>query len=70
MKGTVRKLEKSTFQRYKVCVNRSSDGKVMALGSPGVRDVFLHFSDEDSNQTGDATGEPRVASRSRIYSLS
>jgi hypothetical protein len=70
MRGTVGKLEKSTFQRYKVCANRSSDGKVMAPGSRGVRAVFLRFSGEDSGQTGDATGEPRVASRSRSCSLS
>ena len=33
IQDTVGKLEKSTFQRYKVCANRSSDGKVMAPGS-------------------------------------
>jgi hypothetical protein len=64
MRGTVGNLEKSTFQRYKVCMNRSSNGKVMAPGSRGVRVVFLRFSGEDSSQMGDATGEPRVTSRS------
>uniref|UniRef100_A0A2N9I2M3 Uncharacterized protein n=1 Tax=Fagus sylvatica TaxID=28930 RepID=A0A2N9I2M3_FAGSY len=57
--GYLGKLEKSTFQRYKVCANQSSDGKVMAPESRGVQVVFLHFS-----------GEPRVASRSRSCSLS
>jgi hypothetical protein len=36
----------------------------MAPGSRGVRAVFVHFSDEDSGQTGDAIGEPRVPRRS------
>jgi hypothetical protein len=36
----------------------------MALGSRGVGAVFVHFSDEDSGQTGDAIGEPRVPRRS------
>jgi hypothetical protein len=48
----------------KFCMNRSSDGKVMAPGSRGVRAVFLRFSYEDSGQTGDVTGELRVACRS------
>ena len=43
-------------------MNRSSDGKVMVPGSWGVRVVFLHFSGEDSDQTGEATDAPRVAS--------
>jgi hypothetical protein len=30
MRGTIGNLEKSTLQRYQVCTNRSSDGKVMA----------------------------------------
>ena len=47
-----------------------SDGKVMAPKSRGVRAVFLRFSDEDSSQTGDATGELRVASHSWSCSLS
>ena len=42
----------------------------MAPGSRGVRAVFVHFSDEDSGQTGGALGEPRVPSRSRSRSLS
>ena len=45
-------------------MNWSSDGKVMAPKSRGVGVVFSCFSSEDSGQTGDATGEPRVASRS------
>jgi hypothetical protein len=32
----------------------------MAPGSRGVGVVFVHFSNEDSDQTGDAIGEPRV----------
>jgi hypothetical protein len=36
----------------------------MALGSRGVGAVFVHFSGEDSNQTGDAIGKPRVPRRS------
>uniref|UniRef100_A0A2N9HFS0 Uncharacterized protein n=1 Tax=Fagus sylvatica TaxID=28930 RepID=A0A2N9HFS0_FAGSY len=36
----------------------------MAPGSWGVGAVFVHFSDEDSGQTGDAIGEPRVPRRS------
>ena len=70
MRGTVGKFEKSNFQRYKVWTNRSLDGKVIALGSRGIRAVFLRFSGGDSGQTGDATGEPRVASRSQSCSLS
>ena len=70
MQGTVGKLEKSTFQRYKFYVNRSSDGNVMAPRSWDVRAVFPLFFGEDSGQTGDASGEPRVVSRSRSCSLS
>jgi hypothetical protein len=70
MRGTIGKLEKSTFQRYQVCANRSSVGKVMALGSRGVRAIFLHFSGEDSGQTRDVPGEPRVVRRSRSCTLS
>uniref|UniRef100_A0A2N9G5R8 Aminotransferase-like plant mobile domain-containing protein n=1 Tax=Fagus sylvatica TaxID=28930 RepID=A0A2N9G5R8_FAGSY len=58
------KLSTSSFQRYKVCANRSSDERVMAPGSRGVGAVFVHFSGEDSGQTGDAIGEPRVPRRS------
>uniref|UniRef100_A0A2N9HES2 RING-type domain-containing protein n=1 Tax=Fagus sylvatica TaxID=28930 RepID=A0A2N9HES2_FAGSY len=36
----------------------------MAPGSRGVGVIFVHFSDEDSGQTGDAIGEPRVPRRS------
>jgi hypothetical protein len=64
MRDIFGKIKKSNFQRYKVCMNRSSDGKVMAPGSWVVRAIFLCFSGEDSGQTGDATGEPRVASHS------
>ena len=70
MRDIVGNLEKSTFQRYKVRTNRSSDEKVMAPEIRGVQAVFSHFSGEDSGQTGDATGEPRVVSRSRSCSLS
>jgi hypothetical protein len=70
IRGTVGNLGKSTFQIYKFCTNRSTDKKVMALGSRGVRAVFLLFSGEDSSQTGDVTGKPRVACRSQSYSLS
>uniref|UniRef100_A0A2N9GC58 Uncharacterized protein n=1 Tax=Fagus sylvatica TaxID=28930 RepID=A0A2N9GC58_FAGSY len=42
----------------------------MAPGSRGVGAVFVHFSDADSGQTGDAIGEPRVPHRSRSRYLS
>uniref|UniRef100_A0A2N9G624 Uncharacterized protein n=1 Tax=Fagus sylvatica TaxID=28930 RepID=A0A2N9G624_FAGSY len=42
----------------------------MAPGSRGVGAVFVCFSGEDFGQTGDATGEPRVARRSRSRYLS
>jgi hypothetical protein len=58
------KLLTSTFQRYKVCVNRSSDRRVMTPGSRGTGAIFACFSGEDSGQTGEANGEPRVARRS------
>ena len=70
MCGTFRKLEKYNFQRYQVCANRSSDKKVMALESRGVQLVFLCFSGEDFGQTGDVTGEPRVACCSRSCNIS
>uniref|UniRef100_A0A2N9E3X7 Aminotransferase-like plant mobile domain-containing protein n=1 Tax=Fagus sylvatica TaxID=28930 RepID=A0A2N9E3X7_FAGSY len=70
MQHIVGKLSTSSFQRYKVCANRSSDEGVMAPGSRGVGAVFVHFSDEDSGQTGDAIGEPRVPRRSRSRYLS
>uniref|UniRef100_A0A2N9G1A0 Uncharacterized protein n=1 Tax=Fagus sylvatica TaxID=28930 RepID=A0A2N9G1A0_FAGSY len=66
----VGKLEKSTFQRYKFCMNWSSDGKVMAPGSRVSELFFSRFSGKDSGQTGEATDEPRVASRIRSCSLS
>uniref|UniRef100_A0A2N9G4K6 Uncharacterized protein n=1 Tax=Fagus sylvatica TaxID=28930 RepID=A0A2N9G4K6_FAGSY len=70
MRHIVGKLSTSSFQRYKVCANRSSDEGVMAPGSRGVGAVFVHSSDEDSGQTGDAIGEPRVPRRSRSHYLS
>ena len=70
MQNIVGKLSTSSFQRYKVCANRSSDERVMAPGSRGVGAVFVHFSDEDSGQTGDALGELRVPRRSRSRYLS
>ena len=42
----------------------------MALGSRGAGAIFVCFSGEDSGQTGDATGEPRVARLSRSRHLS
>ena len=70
MQHIVGKLSTSSFQRYKVYANRSSDKRVMAPGSRGVGAVFVHFSDEDSGQAGDAIGEPRVPRRSRSCYLS
>ena len=64
------KFSTSNFQQYKVCMNRSSDERVMAPGSQGAGAVFVRFSSEDSSQTGDATGEPRVTCRSRSCYLS
>uniref|UniRef100_A0A2N9FVN4 Uncharacterized protein n=1 Tax=Fagus sylvatica TaxID=28930 RepID=A0A2N9FVN4_FAGSY len=51
-------------------MDRSSDVRVMAPGSQGVGAVFSCFSDDDSGQTGEATGEPRVVSCSWSCSLS
>jgi hypothetical protein len=70
MQHIVGKLSTSTFQRYKFCMNRSSDGRVMTPGSRGAGAVFVCFSGEDSGQTGEATGEPRVARRSWSRHLS
>jgi hypothetical protein len=42
----------------------------MAPESRGVGVVFTCFSGEDSSRMGDATGEPRVARRSRSRYLS
>ena len=42
----------------------------MALGGQGAGAVFVCFSGEDSGQTGDATGEPRVPRRSWSRHLS
>jgi hypothetical protein len=58
------KLSTSSLQRYEVCLNRSSDERVMAPGSRGIGAVFVHLSGEDSDQMGDAFGEPRVPRRS------
>jgi hypothetical protein len=60
----------SSFQRYKVCTNRSLDERVMAPGSRGVGAIFSHFSGEDSGQTGKAIGKPRVARCSWSFHLS
>jgi hypothetical protein len=51
-------------------VNHSSDERVMAPGSRGAGAVFVCFSGEDSGQSGDATGEPRVPRRSWSRHLS
>ena len=51
-------------------MNQSLDEQVMAPGSRGAGAVFLCFSGEDSGQTGEATGEPRVARRSWSFHLS
>uniref|UniRef100_A0A2N9EME9 Uncharacterized protein n=1 Tax=Fagus sylvatica TaxID=28930 RepID=A0A2N9EME9_FAGSY len=63
-------LSTSSFQRYKVCANRSSDEGVMAPGIRGVGAVFVHSSGADSGQMGNAIGEPRVPRRSRSHHLS
>ena len=42
----------------------------MAPGSQDAGAIFVCFSCEDSGQTGDATGEPRVACRSQSHHLS
>jgi hypothetical protein len=42
----------------------------MAPGSWGAGAVFVRFSGEDSGQTGEATGKPRVARRSWSFHLS
>jgi hypothetical protein len=70
MQHIVEKLSMSTFQRYKFCANRSSDERVMAPGSRGAGAIFVCFSGEDSGQTGDATGKPRVVRRRRSCYLS
>ena len=70
MQHIVRKLSISSFQWYKVYVNRSSYERVMAPGSRGAGAVFVCFSGEDSGQTGDASDEPRVPRRSWSRHLS
>ena len=42
----------------------------MTPGSRGAGAFFVRFSGEDSGQTGEATGEPRVARRSWSHHLS
>jgi hypothetical protein len=64
------KLSMSTFQRYKFCTNQSLDERVMTPRSRGARAVFACFSGEDSGQTGEANGEPRVARHSWSCHLS
>uniref|UniRef100_A0A2N9HH04 Uncharacterized protein n=1 Tax=Fagus sylvatica TaxID=28930 RepID=A0A2N9HH04_FAGSY len=71
MQHIVGKLSTSSFQRYKVCTNRSSDEESYGSRKSGCRSCFcVHFSGEDSGQTGDAIGEPRVPRRSRSRHLS
>jgi hypothetical protein len=60
----------STFQRYKFYMNRSLDKGVLTPRSRGAGAIFACFSGEDSGQTGEATGEPRVARRSWSRHLS
>ena len=64
MQHIVGKLLMSTFQRYKVYVNQSLDGRVMTLGSWGAEAFFACFSGEDSGQTEEVTSELRVARHS------
>uniref|UniRef100_A0A2N9GGM5 Uncharacterized protein n=1 Tax=Fagus sylvatica TaxID=28930 RepID=A0A2N9GGM5_FAGSY len=70
MQHIVGKLLTSSFQRYKVCTNQSSDERVMAPGSRGAGAIFVCFSGEDSGRTGDVFDEPRVPRRSRSHYLS
>ena len=42
----------------------------MAPGSWGAGAIFLRFSGKDSGHTGEATGDPRVACRSRSFHIS
>ena len=51
-------------------MNQSSNERVMAPRSRGVGAIFSRFSSEDSGQTGEATGEPRVARCSWSFHLS
>jgi hypothetical protein len=60
MQHIIGKLATSTFERYNICVNQSSEERVMAPESRGVEAVFSRFSGEDSGQTREATVEPRV----------
>uniref|UniRef100_A0A2N9HX10 Uncharacterized protein n=1 Tax=Fagus sylvatica TaxID=28930 RepID=A0A2N9HX10_FAGSY len=71
MRHIVGKLSTSSFQRYKVCANRSSDEGVMAPGSRGIGAVFVHSSDAKIPvKRGMLFGEPRVPRRSRSHYLS
>uniref|UniRef100_A0A2N9F8X6 Uncharacterized protein n=1 Tax=Fagus sylvatica TaxID=28930 RepID=A0A2N9F8X6_FAGSY len=71
MRHIVGKLSTSSFQRYKVCANRSSDEGVMAPGSRGIGAVFVHSSDAKIPiKRGMLIGEPRVPRRSRSHYLS
>uniref|UniRef100_A0A2N9J870 Uncharacterized protein n=1 Tax=Fagus sylvatica TaxID=28930 RepID=A0A2N9J870_FAGSY len=70
MQHIAENLSTSSFQRYKVYANRSSDERVMAPGSRSVGAIFVHFSGEDSGQTGNAFAEPRVPRHSRSHYLS
>uniref|UniRef100_A0A2N9HLB0 Uncharacterized protein n=1 Tax=Fagus sylvatica TaxID=28930 RepID=A0A2N9HLB0_FAGSY len=54
------KLSTSSFQRYKVCTNRSSDERSYGSRKSGYRSCFyVHSSGEDSGQTGDASSANR-----------
>uniref|UniRef100_A0A2N9G5N0 Uncharacterized protein n=1 Tax=Fagus sylvatica TaxID=28930 RepID=A0A2N9G5N0_FAGSY len=46
------KLSTSSFQRYKVCMNLSSDERVTAPGSRGAGTIFVCFSGKDSGRNG------------------
>uniref|UniRef100_A0A2N9GVG7 Uncharacterized protein n=1 Tax=Fagus sylvatica TaxID=28930 RepID=A0A2N9GVG7_FAGSY len=71
MRHIVGKLSTSSFQRYKVCANRSSDEGVMAPGSRGIGAVFVHSSGAKIPiKRGMLFGEPRVPRRSRSHYLS
>uniref|UniRef100_A0A2N9EXW6 Uncharacterized protein n=1 Tax=Fagus sylvatica TaxID=28930 RepID=A0A2N9EXW6_FAGSY len=66
----VGKLSTSSFQRYKV-LQIGVRTRELWLPEVGVSELFLcTFSGEDSGQTGDAIGEPRVPRRSRSRHLS
>uniref|UniRef100_A0A2N9F7M9 Uncharacterized protein n=1 Tax=Fagus sylvatica TaxID=28930 RepID=A0A2N9F7M9_FAGSY len=61
----------SSFQRYKVCANRSSDSRELWLPEVGVSELFLcTFPMKIPVKRGNAIGEPRVPRRSRSHYLS